>query len=268
MQDISKPLYNLRLLDELAHKDTPLHRLHPMVNLLTTVIFLVVVLSFDRYSITGLLPLLIYPILVFTLAEIPVRPILHKLLPVLPIIIGIGVFNPIFDRQTVEVGTFIIVRGWITFLSIALKCGLTVTAALLLIAVTGMNNLAGALRQIRIPKLFVLQLLLTYRYITVLGEELAHMQQAYSLRAPGQRGINWRTWGPFAGQLLLRTYDRALRVYQAMTLRGFTGEYHSGKIRNLRLPDLVYILSWVSFFIVARIYNLPWLIGAWLTGVI
>jgi cobalt/nickel transport system permease protein len=92
--------------------------------------------------------------------------------------------------------------------------------------------------------------------------------RAYSLRAPMQKGIHRGVWGSFAGQLLLRTFDRAQRVYEAMSIRGFNGEYHTGKIAKIRLTDLSYLMVWSLFFIIARFYNLPILIGSLITGVI
>lgn len=268
MANIMNSLYNMRLLDDLAQQETVLHKLHPLMKLLTTVSYLTVVVSFERYEIAGLLPLLFYPVMVFTLAELPVKPILSRILIVSPFIIGIGILNPLFDHQTYLLGGREISRGWVTFLSILLKSGLTVTAALLLIATTGMDRLAGALRMLKVPRIFVLQLLLTYRYISVLMEEVARTLRAYSLRAPEQKGVHRSAWGSLAGQLILRTFDRAQRIYEAMCLRGFTGEYHTGGFKGINFWDLSYFIGWVLFFAVVRMYNIPMLIGSLITGVI
>lgn len=268
MANIMNSLYNMRLLDDLALQETVIHRLHPLAKLLTTVSYLTVVVSFGKYEIAGLLPLLLYPVIAFTLAELPVKPILLRILLVSPFIIGIGILNPFFDEQVYLLGGWEISRGWITFLSILLKSGLTVTAALLLIATTGMDRLAGALRMLKIPRIFVLQLLLTYRYISVLMEEVARTLRAYSLRAPEQKGIQRSAWGSLAGQLILRTFDRAQRIYEAMCLRGFAGEYHTGGFKEIRVWDLAYFGGWLLFFVAARMYNIPILIGSLITGVI
>lgn len=267
MPDLTQSLYNLRLLDNLAQRDTAIHRMHPLINLLTAVAYIVTVVSFGRYELIRMLPLLFYPILIFSLGEIPLAPILKRLLIVSPLIIGIGLLNPIFDQQPVMVGSVFLARGWLTFLILVLKGVLTVTAALLLIATMGIDNLAAALRQLRVPKPLVMQILLTYRYITVLAEELARILRAYALRAPGQRGIQRQAWGSLAGQLLLRTYDRAQRVYEAMCLRGFTGEYHTGKSQRIKPGDIAYGGTWLTFFFLVKIYNWPLVIGTWLNGV-
>jgi len=51
------------------------------------------------------------------------------------------------------------------------------------------------------------------------------MLRAYMLRSPlqNENGIHIKDWGAFAGQLVLRTFDRAQRVYQAMCVRGLPG---------------------------------------------
>lgn len=256
MSKIDDSIYNIRLLDELSQKDTAIHSIHPISKLFTTIIYLIVVASFNRYEISGLLPLIMYPMVLILLAELPVSPILKRLLMVEPLIIGIGILNPLFDP-----------RGWIIFASIMIKSGLTVTACLILASTTGLDKIAQALRALKVPSLFVLQLLLTFRYISVLIEELARMMRAYSLRAPQQRGVSLKDSGSFVGQLLLRTFDRAQRIYHAMKLRGFNGEYHSYDQSNVKLKDMMYIIAWSIFFIAARVYNIPAFLGLLIEGV-
>lgn len=268
LQNINDSLYNLRLIDDLSSRENSINRLHPLVKLLTTVIYITVVVSYGRYEIGGLLALVLYPVVVFAAAELPAVPVLRRIVWVLPLIIGIGIFNPVYDRSEIWIGGVAVAQGWLTFLSLLIKCGLTVVAGILLVATTRLEHLGAALRMIRVPRIFVLQLLLTYRYISLLMEEMARMLRAYSLRAPNQKGVQFKAWGPFAGSLLLRSYDRAQRVYESMCLRGFTGEYNAGDIQGFSRHDAVFLVGWSLFFIVARIYNLPLLLGVFITGVI
>jgi cobalt/nickel transport system permease protein len=94
------------------------------------------------------------------------------------------------------------------------------------------------------------------------------MQRAYTMRAPGHKGVHRNVWGSFAGQLILRTFERAQRVYQSMSLRGFTGEYNTGAVSRVGMKDFAYLTGWSLFFIIARIYNIPMFIGSLFTGVI
>jgi cobalt/nickel transport system permease protein len=113
-----------------------------------------------------------------------------------------------------------------------------------------------------------MQLLLTYRYISVLMGETARVYHAYTLRAPHQKGVNSKVWGSLIGLLLLRTYDRASRLYQAMKLRGFENQFFGISLDKLQKKDIIYLLGWTTFFIIVRFINIPMLLGLFVTGVI
>lgn len=250
-------MYSIRMLDDLARKDTAIHKIHPAAKLLTTIAYLITVVSFGRYEISGLLPFVLYPMVIILLAELPAAQIFKRLLIIEPLIIGIGILNPLFDP-----------RGWISFASIMIKSGLTVTACLILVSTTGLDKIAQALRTLRVPGVFVLQLILTFRYISLLTEELARMLRAYVMRAPLRKGVRLKDCGSFVGQLLLRTSDRAQRVYDSMKLRGFDGEYHSNGESRIAWRDVLFLISWSLFFIIARIHDIPAFLGLLLERVI
>ncbi|NLI12338.1 MAG: cobalt ECF transporter T component CbiQ [Peptococcaceae bacterium] len=269
MAGIIQSLYEIRFLDELAEKRTVIHNIHPLAKLLTTLIYIVAVVSFEKYEVSGLLPLIFYPVIIIGLAEIPLLPILKRLLLVVPFALGIGAFNPVFDHRIVFTsGWFTLTGGWVSFFSIVIKSILTVLAALTVIATTGMNRISFALRLLFVPRVLVLQLLLTYRYISVLMEEVARVLRAYHMRAPLHKGVRYNAWGSLAGNLLIRTFERAQNVYQAMVLRGFTGEYKTGGAPKITITDLLYLTVWTLFFAAARLFDIPALIGSLVTGVV
>lgn len=269
MANITESIYNIRFLDELADKNTIIHRINPIIKLLVTIIYLLVVLSFGKYDIMRLLPYVFYPIIIFILSEVPFYPIFKRSLIVLPLVIGIGIFNPLLDTKTYIIISGIYVSGgWISFVSIIIKFTLTVLAGLLLIATTGIEKIALALRKLRVPKIFVTQFLLTYRYIFVLLGETAQVIKAYHLRAPMQKGVSFKESGALLGQILLRAFDRANRVYDAMILRGFCGEYFISDDITLSIGSAAYLLLWTVFFFIARFFNIPEVLGKIIMGVI
>lgn len=268
MPNIVNAIYNIRQFDELSRRDSFIHRMHPLAKLLATLVYTVVLVSYDKYATIALLPLLFFPVFVAAAGRIPVGPILKRLLYIEPMIICVGLLNPLFDRGTTTVLGYTISSGWLIFISIVLKGSLAVTSALLLIATTGMDGIALSLRKMRVPKIFVLQLMLTYRYISVLLEEAARTLQAYALRAFDSKGLKREVWGPLLGQILLRTMDRAQRIYEAMCLRGFIGEYRTGKTSRPGLGDFLYVICWGIFFAASRAVNLPLRLGNLLTGVL
>lgn len=66
---------------------------------------------------------------------------------------------------------------------------------------------------------------------------------------------------PFLGQLLLRSMDRAVALYESMELRGFHGEfYYAEKVYN-KLVSWGYVIFWVSVFILMRTCSVTVLLG-------
>ncbi len=261
-------LTDIRILEELSYRDSFVHRRHPAVHLLVTLGYIVTVASYGKYAFSAMLPMLLYPVFLCASGEIPPRQILRRMLPALPLVLGVGLFNPIFDRRAVAVVMGIsISAGWVSLLSIVLRCCLCVAAALLLVGVSGMRGVSSALIGFRVPRILVVQLQMTFRYIHVLGEEAGRITLAYQLRAPQRSGIAFRQWGPLAGQWLLRTLNRAGRVHQAMLCRGYDGSMPVAKRRALRAADIFYMLAWAAFFIAARAVDIPRALGALVMGI-
>jgi cobalt/nickel transport system permease protein len=209
-----------------------------------------------------MIPFMLYPAIIFSITQIPVLPILKRALVVLPLVLGIGIVNLIVDKSSIDFGGLLISGGLLSLISLFIRYGLTVTAALLMIATTGIVKLSYAMRMMKIPKLLVLQVSLTYRYISVLFEEVAQTTLAYRLRAYGYKGVRVREWGPLTGQILLRTFDRAQSVYRAMRMRGFNGDYHPGGNIKLSYKDAAYFFVWVLIFVATRAFDITQLLGS------
>jgi cobalt/nickel transport system permease protein len=266
---MKSPVRSLLQLEDLARGLSPVHRLHPLAKLLVTFAGLVAAVSFPRADFLALLPLFLYPVALTLLSDLPTGALLRRLAVVEPFVLLFAALNPLLDRVLVPLGPWLWARGWETFASIGLKSLLTVSIALLLVATTGMDAIASALRNLHVPRVLVLQLTMTYRYLAVLAAEVSRTTRAYALRAAGRRGIAPAAWGPLAGQVLLRTFDRAERVYQAMRLRGFDGDPHAGgPPRLFRSRDLAFILGWSAYFLLVRFVDLPGLLGRYFLEVI
>lgn len=267
MSKIRNSLQNFSTLDSYSQGESFIHAVHPLVLLLSTLIYIGFIASFDRYEIIRLIPYLLYPAILFPASGIPVLPILKRAAFVLPVILGVCILNFIFDKNTVNLGGVFISGGFVSMVSLLIKYALTVSAALLMIATTGIHKLSYAMRLIKVPRLIVLQVTLTYRYISVLSEEVLNTLLAYRLRSAGHKGIRFNAWGTLTGQILLRTYERAQQVYRAMCLRGFTGDYNPGANLKLKTSDVLYFLLWVFFFTAVRLFDVLTLIGLGIKGV-
>jgi cobalt/nickel transport system permease protein len=259
---IETALYDIGRLETLAEKDSIVHRLDARAKLLVTLAFILAVVSFDRYSIGGLLPFFLYPAIIIGLADLPPNYLLRKLLIVSPFVLFIGVFNPILDQEIfLQIGTFGISGGWLSFLSLLIRFSLTVGAALLLIATTGFPAVCAALSKLGVPRILTVQLLLLYRYLFVLIEEGITMIRAHALRSFDRRHLNYRSFTQLLGNLLLRTIDRAQRIHMAMLSRAFTGEIRISRPTGFGGREIVFLLISCSAFVTFRLINLTDLLG-------
>lgn len=269
MSTIEQGLYQLGRLDELARQNTGIHRLDPRAKVMTTLVFLACVVSFGKYDILPLLPFVIFPIVIAGEGRLPLGWLLKKLLIVAPFAALVGIFNPLFDREIIlQFGTLGISGGWISFISILFRFFLTTIAALILIGTTSFSGVCMAIERLGAPDIFAAQLLFLYRYIFVLGEEVMRMSRARALRSFNGRGMGIGIYSQMLGHLLLRTFDRAHRIYMAMLCRNFDGHIRASRRLRLTARDAVFTLGWSTMFIVFRLYNMPLLLGQTITSVL
>lgn len=268
MSAVAAGLATLDRLDRLSRQQTAVHRIDPRAKVLATMVFIVCVVSFGRYEVLPLVPFVVFPVVMAAEGNLPFGFLGRVLLAVSPFAIVIGVFNPWFDRDAVVwIGDFAVSGGWVSFVSILLRFLLTASAALVLTATTGFLGVCVALRKLRVPDVFVTQLLLLYRYLFVLGEEVLRMGQARRLRSRGRRGMGLTVYGQMLGQLLLRTVARAQRIYLAMKCRGFDGEVRVTRRLRFGRADLIFLAVWSGLFVFFRVIDVPGLLGRLVEGV-
>ncbi len=262
MSKLGNALAKIRTLEELAGNNTAIHRLHPMAKLITTFAYLFAVISFEKYDLSGLIPFTLYPVIMMSLSETPYRPLLARLLVALPFSFFAALSNVFLERTVAfEYAGISVSFGLISFVSVIVKTMLTVMAVLILAATTPMEKTAHELIRLKVPKIFVIQLMLTYRYIGALIEETGNMIMSYHMRSPRQKGIELGHAGTFVGQLILRSFDKAERIYYAMKCRGFDGEYGAAASGPAASADWIFTVGMIVVFTAMRLVNISIVLG-------
>lgn len=268
-------------LERLGRGASPIHALHPVAKGLVTLGYIVAVVSVPPAQLSALVPFLLYPVLAASVSGTPWRPLFARLVPVLPFALFFGLSNlvlmrePAFsiDRTFLEsifpestlngnFTAFTVTRGMVSFAVILLKTTLTVFAVLLLIATTPFYEIAECITAPPAFRILGLQIVLTMRYIATLLDEAESMWTAYTLRSPATRAVRIRDTGPFIGGLLLRSFDRAERVFRAMKCRGFSGRYRSPRRKPFTPASLAYLLLCLAAFVLLRFSNITLLLGS------
>lgn len=153
-------------------------------------------------------------------------------------------------------GITISVEGTIRFASILIKSWISVQMAILMVAVTPFPDMLWGLRALYVPQPLVSIISFMYRYLFVLSDEVLRLLRARSSRSatmPGKRSggtILWRgkVAGRMAGSLMLRSFERSERIYNAMASRGYQGKFRSFTRPSLNSTDYLFLLLGIIFF--------------------
>jgi cobalt/nickel transport system permease protein len=216
--------------------------------------YIVVLLSVQKYDITGVLALAAFPVFVTLSARLPVGAIAIRVGLLSPFVLIMAAANPFFDRTPLfTVHGFAVTSGMVSGAVIVGKGILSIAAILTLVTCVSFYRLCAALRDLRVPEVFVTQIVLLYRYSLLLVDEAMALQKARNLRSFGRRGRDISTTAKLVGSLLLRTVERATRVHKAMLARGFSGRMHHSASNRLRANDIVLGAALVVSFLGIRL---------------
>jgi cobalt/nickel transport system permease protein len=121
------------------------------------------------------------------------------------------------------------IPGLIGAMIFVVRVGVSVSLAILLILTTPWADLLKSLRTLGVPKVFILLLSMTYRYIFLFLRQVNGIFEARRSRTVGRTsGGEGQKWiSGTVGSLMHRSFKMSNDVYAAMLARGFTGEIRS-----------------------------------------
>lgn len=214
-------------LETFAHGHSIFHRMDPRAKLLAAAAFSIVVgISTTNSALWAALPI---GIAVLLAARLPLLPLVKRLWAVNIFVAFLWLVLP----WRLELGqglSWSLVwdpRGLALAGKVTLKTNAIVMILIGLLSTSPINNLFHALAHLRAPAKLVHLFLFFYRYLHVLHREYHKLSLAIKARGfqPANNRHTYRTYAHLAGMVLVKSYDRAERVYQAMLCRGFNGTY-------------------------------------------
>ena len=134
---------------------------------------------------------------------------------------------------------FITKQGSMAAVIFTMRVATCVSAVVLLFLTTPQQILFKSLRTVGVPKLYVLTLQMTYRYIFLFMELIREMYVAKKARTIKSGGlIDEQKWvGGRIGYTLIRSLSMSEKVHMAMMSRGFNGEVHIMQEFNMKNRD-------------------------------
>jgi len=205
-----------------------IHRLDPRTKLLGYIWFaLTIALS------TGLmLPFkgLLFGLLLLLLSRISIFEVLKRMFMVNIFLVPIWILVPMdaHGKLLFMLGPYrATVEGVYEVISITLKANAIVLGGIVMLGTTDLFALAHAMAHLGMPKRLVYLFFIFFRYLTLLHDEYLRLKRAMVARAfvPKTNLHTYRTFAYLVGMLILRSYERAERLYRAMLARGFRGTF-------------------------------------------
>ena len=228
-------------LDRYAGIDSPISRWDARWKLLAAAVLIGCVISLHTLGCAALAGAL--AINAVLLARLPLLDVLRRLRAVLLLIAAVFVILALTGH-----GSRISIAGVELSLSglgiaclVALKTLTVALIALLATATSPTQRTLAALRDLHVPDGLVQVLHLTYRYVFLLQAESRAIRTAMIARGfrfrpePASLGL----LGTCVGMLLIRSLERADRVYLSMQARGFDGHFRAGESRPTSSSDLL-----------------------------
>lgn len=118
-------------------------------------------------------------------------------------------------------------NGVTIFFTVLLKSFISIFILSALVISTSDNELLHGLRKIHVPAILVTIIFIMYRYFFVIKEESYTGQLAIKSRIfkKSYKTLNKRL-AFLAGNLLIKSFDRAENIYKSMESRGFDGNFY------------------------------------------
>ena len=232
-------------LDEHAHLDSPLHQWEPRHKLVGLVL-LIFAFSFVR-QVQLLPPMLGVALVLFVASRLPFSFLVTRMRVPSLFILAMVILVPFLSGRTVlwRLGPLAVRReGCLASLLIVTKFSAILTTGLVLFGTGPFLTTVKAMRSLGLPAVLADMTLLSYRYIYEIGDDLGTMETAMKLRGFPARRLSRRSLGVLAsltGSILVRSYERSERIYNAMVLRGYghgpqwTDEFQACPVDGIKL---------------------------------
>lgn len=260
---ISKVLQNDLLAERFASRQGLLQGIDPRVKLLSILLFMII--TGAAKSFATLIVLCIVSVMLVKLSRLGVFSYMKRVWLILPLFLlvlsmpaatnliiegrplmylykGLDL-KILFARLPQEL--YLSAEGIRAIVKMSLRIGVSISFGYLLVMTTRWSQLTKALAVLRVPKLAITILDMTYRYVFVLSRVSIEMFEARTLRTVGKikNKDNRRFVANSIAYLFVKASYMSEEVYDSMLCRGYTGEPVSLTGFRLTRNDYIWIFN-------------------------
>ncbi|SDM11674.1 cobalt ECF transporter T component CbiQ [Halarsenatibacter silvermanii] len=214
---------------EFSRGDSLIHSLDPRIKIVILVMMAAVTAA--GKNLFMLVSALVFSLVLVLAAGLRTKKVIKRLSLLNIFIVSIWILIPFTYPGEVlaAAGPFTVTSDGIIYaLRITLRSNAVMLAVFALLSTSSVSSLMQALKYFHVPKKLIYLFFFVYRYIFVLQDEFSNMQKSVEGRGftPATSVHCYKTYAFLIGMLLIKSYERAARVYQAMLARGFKGEFY------------------------------------------
>ncbi len=231
-------------IDRYAYLDSPIHRWQQNCKIVG---LLGLIFAFAFIHSLILLPIIIIITgIIFFLSRLPFSYLISRLRYPGWFILAVVFWLPFMVGETVlfQWGELTLkLEGCQMAAVIVVRFFCILTISLVLFGTAPFLSTIKGLRSLGLPQVIVDMTLLAYRYLEEVGEMVNTMERAMKLRGFDKHYFNYRNLQVLArliGSLLVRSYEKSTRIYQAMILRGYGYQTPSKKSQKKLLLNKKY----------------------------
>ena len=240
-------------LESFAAGTSPLHRIDPRFKLIAACGFAVVAAVAQDFR--ALVPALSVALGLALWARLDLRALVRRLFLVNTFVALLWLFLPFNypGQAAFTVGPLTASQEGLAFaLMLTLRTNAIVLATIALLGTIPVFNLVHALQHLYLPTKLVHVAFFCYRYIDVIEREYLRLRDAMRIRGfrPRTTLHTYTSYANLIGMLLVRSYERSERVYQAMLCRGFKGDFPVYRHFHLHRNDFFFLASMAAVLLV------------------
>jgi cobalt/nickel transport system permease protein len=250
----------LNITEPFAYGNSFFHRLDPRVKIITAALFSVVVSL--TYKLDILFVSAVSALAMLLIARLSLKKVFRRLIMVNGFILVLWLFLPFTTPGKTLFTLFgfeATIEGVDYALLITIKSNTIVIACIALLSTCSVFKLVHALHYLYVPDKLVQIFFFSYRYIHVINLEYIRLTNAMKLRCFIPRN-NLHTYKSFAyliGMLILKSYERSRRIYNAMLCRGFKRKFYI--LERCELHALDWLFGIIFLLFIAGLVALQWI---------
>jgi len=235
--------------ERFSEGDSFLHKLDPRVKIIVALLFSIIVALTDKY--TSMLGALLFAVGTVIIARLRTKEVISRLLVVNSFIFLLWLMLPFtFSGEKIyTLGSLSVSREGIKYaFLITVKSNSIILTGIALLSTSSIFNLVHALRHLYLPDKLIQLFFFTYRYIHTIFSEYVKLNNAMKIRGfkPQTNFHTYKTYAYLVGMMLVRSYDRSERVYNAMLCRGFKGKFWTLNHFSFKKSDFVLGIAMIS----------------------